>query len=185
MFNYNVGYLIGGLIDPDNIENLLRTHAAEIVGAQNPSDQIAIDGKALRGSKTLNSKCLHSVSAWCHENGLIIGEEQVESKSNEITAIPLLLESLNLKNNTVTIDAAGCQKSIVAQIIKQKGDYVLGLKRNHPKLYAAFLAKERAMQIVYMTLLMKATDELYVVVILDMMLVILIIFKNGLQQKLL
>jgi len=125
------------LLDPDNIENLLRTHAAEIVGAQNPSDQIAIDGKALRGSKTLNSKCLHSVSAWCHENGLIIGEEQVESKSNEITAIPLLLESLNLKNNTVTIDAAGCQKNIVAQIIEQKGDYVLGLKLNHPKLYAA------------------------------------------------
>ena len=64
--------------------------------------QIAIDGKALRGSKTLHSKCLHSVSAWCHENSVIIGEEQVESKSNEITAIPLLLESLNLKNNTVT-----------------------------------------------------------------------------------
>ena len=48
-----------------------------------------------------------------------------------------MLESLNLKNNTVTIDAAGCQKNIVAQIIEQKGNYVLGLKRNHPKLYAA------------------------------------------------
>ena len=78
---------------------------------------------------------LHSVSAWCHENSLIIGEEQVESKSNEIAAIPLLLESLNLKNNTVTIDAAGCRRNIVAQIIEQKGDYVLGLKRNHPKRY--------------------------------------------------
>lgn len=46
-----------------------------------------------------------------------------------------MLESLNLKNNTVTIDAVGCQKNIVAQIIEQKGNYVLGLKRNHPKLY--------------------------------------------------
>lgn len=125
------------LLAPDNIENLLRTHAAEIVGNKNPSDQIAVDGKALRGSKTLNSQCLYSVSAWCHENGLVLGEEQVESKSNEITAIPLLLESLNIKNNTITIDAAGCQKNIVTQIIEQKGNYVLGLKRNHSKLYKA------------------------------------------------
>ena len=125
------------LLSPDNIENLLRTHAAEIVRDKNPSDQIAVDGKALRGSKTPNSQCLHSVSAWCHENGLVLGEEQVASKSNEIIAIPLLLQSLNLKNNTVTIDAAGCQKNIVSQIIKQRGHYVLGLKRNHPKLYKA------------------------------------------------
>jgi len=124
-------------LNPDNIENLLRTHAAEIVGNKSPSDQIAIDGKALRGSKNLSSQCLYSVSAWCHENGLVLGEAQVESKSNEITAIPLLLESLNIKNNTITIDAAGCQKNIVAQIVKQKGNYVLGLKRNHLKLYKA------------------------------------------------
>ena len=98
---------------------------------------MGIEGFLLEIRANFRYKCLHSVSAWCHENGLIIGEEQVESKSNEITAIPLLLESLNLKNNTVTIDAAGCQKNIVTQIIEQKGDYVLGLKRNNPKLYAA------------------------------------------------
>jgi predicted transposase YbfD/YdcC len=125
------------LLDPDNIENLLRTHAAELVGSKNPTDQIAIDGKALRGSKTLSSKCLHSVSAWFHENSLVLGEEQVASKSNEIKAIPLLLKSLDLKGNTVTTDAAGCQKNIVTQVIKQKGNYVLGLKRNHRKLYKA------------------------------------------------
>ena len=126
------------LLDPDNIENLLRTHASEIVdNNKNDNGQIAVDGKSLRGSKRLNSKCLHSVSAWCHENGLIIGEEQVDSKSNEITAIPLLLDSLNIKNNTITIDAAGCQKNIVSQIISKKGNYVLGLKRNHPRLYDA------------------------------------------------
>ena len=85
----------------------------------------------------MGTECLQSVSAWCHENGLVLGEEQVASKSNEVTAIPLLLESLDLKDNTVTIDAAGCQKTIVTQIIKQKGNYVLGLKRNHLKLYEA------------------------------------------------
>lgn len=123
------------LLNPDNIENLLRTHAAEIVDNKSPSDQIAIDGKALCGSKSLNSRCLHSVSAWCHENGLVLGETQVESKSNEITAMPLLIESLDLKGVTVTIDAAGCQKAISKQIIEKKGNYVLGLKHNHPKLY--------------------------------------------------
>jgi len=123
------------LLDPGNIESLLRSHAAEIVGNNSATDQIAIDGKALCGSKSLNSRCLHSVSAWCHENGLVLGEIQVESKSNEITAIPLLIESLDLKGTTVTIDAAGCQKSITKQIIEKKGHYVLGLKHNHPKLY--------------------------------------------------
>lgn len=125
------------LLDPDMVENLLHIHASEVVKDRGSSDQIAIDGKALRGSKKLNLQCLHSVSAWCHENGLVLGERQIDSKSNEITAIPLLLESLNLKGNTITIDAAGCQKSIAELIIKKKGNYVLGLKRNHPKLYDA------------------------------------------------
>lgn len=125
------------LLDPTNVEYLLRTHAAEIVAQHKPSDQIAVDGKGLCGSKKLNLQCLYSVSAWCHENGLVLGEEQTDNKSNEITAIPLLLESLDLKGNTITIDAAGCQKSITELIIKKKGNYVLGLKRNHPKLYEA------------------------------------------------
>jgi predicted transposase YbfD/YdcC len=125
------------LLDPDNVEYLLRTHASEIVGNGKASDQIAVDGKALRGSKKLDLQCLHSVSAWCRENGVVLGERQTDSKSNEITAIPLLLESLDLKGNTVTIDAAGCQKSIAKLIVDKKGDYVLGLKLNHPKLYEA------------------------------------------------
>jgi len=124
-------------LDPDHIEYLLRTHAASIVGKGKVSDQIAVDGKALCGSKSQDLRCLHSVSAWCHENGLVLAEQQIDSKSNEITAIPLLLSSLDLKGNTVTIDAAGCQKSIAKLIREKKGDYVLGLKRNHPKLYKA------------------------------------------------
>jgi predicted transposase YbfD/YdcC len=124
-------------LDPDNVETLLRTHASEIVANNKASDQIAIDGKALRGSKRLDTGCLTSVSAWCHENELVLAEKQTDSKSNEITAIPLLLESMALKKTTVTIDAAVCQKSIVSLIVEKKGDYVLGLKRNHPKLHKA------------------------------------------------
>lgn len=125
------------LLNPDMVEYLLRAHASEIVGKGKVSDQIAVDGKALCGSKRCDLQCLYSVSAWCHENGLILGERQTDSKSNEITAIPLLLESLDLKGNTITIDAAGCQKSITKQIIEKEGNYVLGLKLNHQKLYKA------------------------------------------------
>ena len=125
------------LLDPEQIENLLRTHARSIVEAKGESKQIAIDGKALRGSKRQDLRCLQSISAWCQENKLVLAERQVMSKSNEITAIPLLLETLELKGNTVTIDAIGCQKNNT-RIIKEKGgDYVLGLKRNQAKLYQA------------------------------------------------
>lgn len=125
------------LLAPECVETLLRTHAAEVVKNGLPSNQIAVDGKALRGSKRADSNCLYSVSAWCHENGLVLGEKQVEEKSNEITAIPLLLNSIDIKGKTITIDAAGCQKSIAALITDKKGDYVLSLKQNHPKLYDA------------------------------------------------
>lgn len=68
---------------------------------------------------------------------MVLAEQQVEEKSNEITVIPLLLETLELKGVTVSIHAAGCQKSITKLIKDKKGDYVLGLKGNHPKLYKA------------------------------------------------
>lgn len=125
------------LLDPNNIEYILRTHASDLVGKGKASEQIAVDGKALCGSRKLDLQCLYSVSAWCHANGLVLGEKQTDNKSNEITAIPLLLESLELKGSTVTIDAAGCQKSITKLIVEKKGNYVLGLKLNHPKLYKA------------------------------------------------
>ena len=77
----------------------------------------------------------------------MLGEKQVECKSNEVTAIPLLLESLDIKGKTITLDAAGCQKSIAKQIKGKKGDYVFGLKRNHRTLYnAAVQLKEQATQ---------------------------------------
>ena len=73
------------LIDPSHVEWLLRSHAADLLGNKN-IDHIAIDGKALRGSKRHNLRCINSISAMCHEHGLILAELEADKKSNEITA---------------------------------------------------------------------------------------------------
>jgi predicted transposase YbfD/YdcC len=98
---------------------------------------IAIDGKTLRGSRDdgKGRAALHLVSAWASENGVLLGQRAVDEKSNEITAIPLLLEQLYLAGCIVTIDAMGCQKDIAHTIIEQKADYVLALKGNQGQLY--------------------------------------------------
>jgi predicted transposase YbfD/YdcC len=97
---------------------------------------IAVDGKTLCHSyDTASDKpAIHMVSAWACKNNLVLGQVKTKEKSNEITAIPELLKSLNLRGNIVTIDAMGCQKKIAKQIIDQEGDYVLNLKANQPKL---------------------------------------------------
>lgn len=104
---------------------------------------IAIDGKTLRGSfdKAAGNNPLHLVSAWACEARLTLGQVATDAKSNEITAIPLLLELLDLKGATVTIDAMGCQKEIAQKIIDREGDYLLALKDNHPKLCEAVAAE--------------------------------------------
>ena len=100
---------------------------------------IAIDGKTLRGSfdNATKQNPLHLVSAWACEARLTLGQVATDAKSNEITAIPLLLELLDLKGATVTIDAMGCQKEIASKIIECEADYVLALKDNHPTLSQA------------------------------------------------
>ena len=80
---------------------------------------------------------MHLVSAFATDLGLVLGQEKVVGKSNEITAIPELLQALYLKGHLVTIDAMGCQKAIAAQIVAQKGDYLLAVKGNQPTLHAA------------------------------------------------
>jgi predicted transposase YbfD/YdcC len=98
---------------------------------------IAIDGKTLRRTfdRAQGLGALHLVSAWATANGLTLGQVAVDAKSNEITAIPQLIELLDLKDCVVTIDAAGCQKDIAAQIVAKEADYVLALKENQPTLY--------------------------------------------------
>jgi predicted transposase YbfD/YdcC len=107
---------------------------------------IAIDGKTLRGSgdQAAGKNPLHLVSAWACEARLTLGQVATEAKSNEITAIPLLLELLDLKGATVTIDAMGCQKEIATKIVQREGDYLLALKDNHPKFCEAVSAKFNA-----------------------------------------
>ena len=98
---------------------------------------VAIDGKTLRRTfdRARSLGALHLVSAWATANGLTLGQVAVDAKSNEITAIPQLIELLDLKDCVVTIDAAGCQKEIAAQIVAKEADYVLALKGNQPTLY--------------------------------------------------
>ncbi|MGE0827513.1 MAG: ISAs1 family transposase [Candidatus Binatia bacterium] len=98
---------------------------------------VAIDGKTLRRSfdRARGKNAIHMVSAWASANRLVLGQQKVDEKSNEITAIPALLQLLELKGCIVTIDAMGCQKAIAQTIIKQEADYVLTLKANHGLLY--------------------------------------------------
>lgn len=97
---------------------------------------IALDGKTLRHSfdRASGQAAIHMVSAWASANHLVLGQVKVESKSNEITAIPKLLELLEVSGCIVTLDAMGCQKEIAAQIIDQGADYVLALKGNQGTL---------------------------------------------------
>lgn len=96
---------------------------------------VAIDGKTLRGSRRRDSSPIHMVSAWAYQNRMVLGQVKTREKSNEITAIPELLQVLALEGCVVTIDAMGCQKSIAETIIKKKADYVFGLKGNQGTLH--------------------------------------------------
>lgn len=119
-------------IDPQEFQNaFLRWLRGLRKGLQGV---IAIDGKTLRGSRSGEKNPLHIVSAWASEQHLTLGQRQIDGKSNEITAIPPLLQMLELKGAIVTIDAMGCQKEIAATIIKGDGDYCLAVKGNQEKL---------------------------------------------------
>lgn len=100
---------------------------------------IAIDGKALRRSHDRKNKlgALFLVSAWSVENGVSLGQLATEAKSNEITAIPELIDNIDVSGAIVTIDAAGCQKNIASQIIDAGGDYIFSLKGNQGNLHKA------------------------------------------------
>ena len=101
-----------------------------------PAQVIAVDGKTVRRShdRAHGKAAIHMVSAWASANRLVLGQVKVDDKSNEITAIPLLLKQLALAGCIVTIDAMGCQREIAQQILDQQGDYALALKANQPDL---------------------------------------------------
>jgi len=96
---------------------------------------VAIDGKALCGTREAGKKTLvHMVSAWASANSLVLAQRKVDDKSNEITAIPKLLDALELSRTVITIDAMGCQRSIAEKIVAKKADYVLAVKENQGHL---------------------------------------------------
>jgi predicted transposase YbfD/YdcC len=103
-----------------------------------PGELIHLDGKTMRHTRrrSANLGALHVVSAWASATGLTLGQVAVDAKSNEITAIPQLLELLDLQDKIVTIDAMGCQKEIAAAIVEQGADYVLAVKENQPTLHS-------------------------------------------------
>jgi predicted transposase YbfD/YdcC len=99
---------------------------------------IAIDGKTLRGSQDRKhgKAAIHMVSAFAHAQGLVLGQQKVSDKSNEITAIPELLDKLVIEGAIITIDAMGCQKEIAKKIVSKKADYLLAVKGNQPTLFS-------------------------------------------------
>lgn len=127
-----------GRLDADQFESCFLSWI-QAVNEVFAGQVVAIDGKTARRShdKTLGKNAIHMVSAWALENQLVLGQLKVADKSNEITAIPDLLQALALAGCIVTIDALGCQTEIAEQIIAQEADYVLALKENQGTLYAA------------------------------------------------
>ena len=124
------------MIDPRKFQNSF----IKWIGAVSQlfdDDIVAIDGKTLRRShdNASNKKAIHMVSAWATAQNIVLGQYKTEEKSNEITAIPILIKMLDISGTIVTIDAMGCQKKIASLIIKKDADYVLSLKENHPEMY--------------------------------------------------
>ncbi|WP_162268001.1 ISAs1 family transposase [Thiohalocapsa sp. ML1] len=119
-----------GLLAPAAFEACFRAWV-ESIRALLPGEIVAIDGKTLRRSHNRGAglAALHMVSAWATHNRLALGQVATDAKSNEITAIPRLLELLHIEGCIVTIDAMGCQTKIAALIVARGGDYLLALKR--------------------------------------------------------
>jgi predicted transposase YbfD/YdcC len=126
------------LIDPDAFERGFAAWVGSLVDSFE-REVVAIDGKTLRRSfdPGRERSPLHLVSAWASEQGLVLGQRRVHETSNEITAVPELLDQLALENSIVTLDAMGCQTAIAEQILGRGADYLLVLKANHPLAYEA------------------------------------------------
>jgi predicted transposase YbfD/YdcC len=122
-------------VDPAEFRRCFLGWVRAVVGEPGPQ-VVAVDGKTLRRShdRRAGREALHLVSAWATESRLVLGQVATDAKSNEVTAIPVLLRLLALDGAIVTIDAMGCQTAIAAQIVEQGADYVLTLKDNHPAL---------------------------------------------------
>jgi predicted transposase YbfD/YdcC len=128
-----------GALNPKAFQSVFRAWAGVLamrLRASGEGKHLAIDGKTSRRSFDTSSgkRAIHTVSAWLSEAGLIVGQVKTEAKSNEITAIPELLQLLDIRDATVTIDAMGCQTAIAETIVDGGGHYTLAVKDNQPTL---------------------------------------------------
>jgi predicted transposase YbfD/YdcC len=122
-------------LDPFEVGDCFKSWVKESYGELIEGDTIAIDGKALRGTRNQGAKhWSHLVHAWSSELGVCLAQHKVSNKSNEITAIPELLDSLAIQGCWITIDAIGCQLKILKQIREREADYLIGLKGNQDSL---------------------------------------------------
>ena len=126
-----------GLVSPDILQQLYAKWQELLNRDEGEALKkiICIDGKTMRSNKRKEGKPSHIVSAWSKEDGFCLGQKAVSEKSNEIRAIPELLDKIQIKGQIITIDAMGTQKSIAEKIRNKRADYVLALKRNHVGLY--------------------------------------------------
>jgi predicted transposase YbfD/YdcC len=134
-------------LDPGQVAQCLRDLRQNKPGCKGKT--VNIDGKTIRGSAQNGRGALHVVSAWVGEDHLTLGEVLTEEKSNEITAIPKLLDLVDAEGSTVTIDAMGCQKQIASKIVEKKAHYCLALKANHGDFYddvSFYFENERVFQ---------------------------------------
>lgn len=122
------------LIDPAEFETAFRNWVCTLYEAKE-GKIIAVDGKRLRGSYGTGKSAIHMVHAFAAESGLALGQVKTSDKSNEITAIPELLDALFIKGSIITLDAMGCQKKIVKKITEKGGNYVISLKGNQGTLH--------------------------------------------------
>ena len=120
-------------LDPKKLLNSLNQWLPQV--SKKKGLEVNIDGKTLCGSKGRGKEALHVVSAWVGAHDLVLGQLATDEKSNEITAIPLLLDMIDIEGDVVTIDAMGCQTDIAEKIREKKADYIFTVKENHPTLY--------------------------------------------------
>ena len=125
-----------GMMDPKEFRARFIEWAQEAAG-KHTREIISLDGKTMRGSRDGEAKPVHMVSAWASKAKAVFGQLAADEKSNEITAVPMLLELLDIKGCIITADAMSCQKEIVAKIIKKEADYTIGLKDNQPTICKA------------------------------------------------
>ncbi len=123
-------------IEPKALQKCLSEDGQALLDTLNEK-QVSLDGKKLRGVSPTSrgNSGLYILSAWVGENNLCVGQTKVEDKSNEITAIPELLDSLDIQGATISIDAIGCQKEIATKIVDKQAEYLLSLKKNQKQTF--------------------------------------------------